>query len=93
MPIVNSILHSNKSCFFLVIPTVLLSEINLYAVKIEENQLIIKLTAFVHECKKRRILRNSSKYGRGDLFCTSSTSYISNISDVISILEHNSRKN
>ena len=32
--------------FFLVIPTVLLSEINLYAVKIEENQLIIKLTAY-----------------------------------------------
>ena len=46
MPIVNCILHSNKNCFFLVIPTVLLSEINLYAVKIEENQLIIKLTAY-----------------------------------------------
>ena len=46
MPIVNSILHSNKNCFFLVIPTVLLSEINLYAVKIEDNQLFIKLTAF-----------------------------------------------
>lgn len=46
MPIVNCILHSNKSCFSLVIPTFLLSEINLYAVKIEENQLIIKLTAY-----------------------------------------------
>ncbi len=37
-------------------PGVLFAIINLYAVKIEENQLIIKLTAFVHECKKEEFL-------------------------------------